>query len=318
MTGFSVQAAAAFDPVTACWICGGTSLTPIHRMKFDLAIYGTQDPELAAYTGCEVALCRCGSCGFAQPDALPALPRFFDRMYDQRWSGHWIENEFEARYKDNIFEGILRALGQRLPPHRTRLLDVGAHAGRFVSLARSAGWTAEGLELNPQTAAYAAKRTGATIRQLNVHDMDLDAAGYDAITLTDVLEHIPNPVLVLTRVGALLAPGGIVAVKVPSAPGQLVKEEWRGRLVRGYRPSLADNLVHVSHFSPGSLRQALERAGFTDMAIEPGAPELPEDGGIRGAGSRFVRRALHQGARLLPGGLQSPLTLNLQAYARRR
>jgi SAM-dependent methyltransferase len=238
-------------------------------------------------------------------------------MYDQRWSQEWIRNEFEASYKDDIFHGILGALARRLPATRRRLLDVGAHAGRFVSLARQAGWAAEGLELNPQTAVYAAERTGASIRQMNVHDVDVGTAGYDAITVTDVLEHIPDPVAVLVRVAALLSPGGWVAVKVPCGPSQLIKERWRGRLVRGYRPTLADNLVHVSHFSPKALRAALRSAGFADITIEPGAPELPPDGGVRGAASRLVRRTLHTAARLLPGGVHLPVSLNLQAYARR-
>jgi len=308
---------AAFDPVRTCWICDNTTLVPVHELIFELSAYGTQDAELAAYTGSRLTLCRCARCGFAQPAALPALPRYFDRMYDQRWSDDWIRNEFEAEYKDDIFAEILGSLARRLGPARRRLLDVGAHAGRFVSLAQRAGWTAEGLELNPKTAAYAARRTGASIRQLNVHDAAVGDEAYDAITLTDVLEHIPDPVRVLMRAASLLAPDGWVAVKVPCGPSQLLKETWRGRILRGYRPTVADNLVHVSHFSPASLRRALERAGFVDVAVGPGAPELPAAPGLRGTLSRASRRAVHYAARLLPGALDTPLTLNLQAYGRR-
>ncbi len=309
--------AAAFEALNTCEICGGSALTPVHELVFELSMYATQDPELAAYTGQTLELRRCADCGFAQPSARPSLPRFFDRLYDQRWSDEWIRTEFEAGYKDAIFREILGSLGRRLEPSRRRLLDVGAHAGRFIALARADGWRAEGLELNPQTAAYAATRTAAPVRQLNVHEVDASTAGFDAITLTDVLEHIPDPIHVLTRVSALLAPGGWAAVKVPSGPGQLRKERWRGRLVPGYRPTLADNLVHVNHFSPRSLRLALERAGFLDIAIAPGAPELPAGGGSRGAAARWARRSLHGAARMLPGGVHLPVTLNLQVYARR-
>jgi SAM-dependent methyltransferase len=308
---------AAFDPVRACWICDGTTLTPVHELIFELSAYAVQDPELASDTGSRLPLCRCARCGFAQPAALPALPRYFDRMYDQRWSDDWIRNEFESEYKDGIFSEILTALTQRLSPGRRRLLDVGAHAGRFVWLAGIAGWTAEGLELNPKTAACAARRTGAPIRQLNVHDAAVGDGAFDAITLTDVLEHIPDPVRVLRRSAALLAPDGWAAVKVPCGPSQLLKETWRGRLLRRYRPTLADNLVHVGHFSPRSLQEALERAGFVDVEVGPAAPELPATPGLRGALSRGSRRAIHRAACLLPGGLHSPLTLNLQAYGRR-
>jgi SAM-dependent methyltransferase len=312
-----VTVCAGFDPQPACWICGGTRLVPIHQLIFELSEYRAQDPELAAYTGSRVSLCRCRRCGFAQPEALPAMPKYFDRMYDQRWSDDWIAREFEADCKDGIFHGILDALAERLDVRRRRLLDVGAHAGRFVAVAGRAGWQAEGLELNPKTAAYAARRTGARIRQTNVHDANLERRAYDAVTITDVLEHIPHPLDVLSRAGDLLSSDGWIAVKVPSGPSQLVKETWRGRLRSGYRPTIADNLVHVSHFSAGSLRLALERAGFTSITIEPGAPELPADGGARGAIARASRRAVHAAARAIPASVYTPLALNLQAYARR-
>jgi hypothetical protein len=65
------------------------------------------------------------------------------------------------------------------------------------------------------------------------------------------------------------------------------------------------------------LRRALEDAGFTEVRIEPGAPELPSDGGFSGLTSRMVRLALFHAARQLPGGVHVPLCFNLQAYARR-
>lgn len=308
--------AAAFTAERACWICGSPSLRPVHEALFELAIYGTQDPELAGYTGSRVELMRCVECGFGQPKELPALERYFDRMYDQRWSHEWIQSEFTSTSKDLIFKGILSELGRRLPPARRRLLDVGAHAGRFVSMARGAGWRAEGIELNPQTAAYAAEHTGASIRRLNVHQID-GGDTFDAVTITDVLEHVPHPSRVLERIASLLAAGGWIAVKVPAGPAQLRKETWRGRLRRSYRPTVADNLVHVSHFSPGALTLALQRAGFVDVSVAPGAPELYEGSSFTRRFDHLLRLGLYTLARLLPGGVHLPISLNLQAYGRR-
>lgn len=299
-----------------CWICGCRKLRPVHKAIFELAIYESQDPELSQYSGARVELMRCVDCHFAQPAALPLLERYFDRMYDQRWSPEWIRSEFESTSKDLIFRGILAELERRLPVVRRRLLDVGAHAGRFVSMARAAGWNAEGLELNPQTAAYAAERTGARIRSMNVNEVDADEA-YDAITITDVLEHIPYPARVLERVRLLLAPGGSIAVKVPAGPAQLRKETWRGRLRRSYRPTVADNLVHVSHFSPKALALALHRAGFEDVSVVPAAPELYEGDGFERKADHALRLTLYAAARVVPGGVHLPVSLNLQAYGRR-
>jgi hypothetical protein len=120
---------------------------------------------------------------------------------------------------------------------------------------------------------------------------------------------VPEPAPVLARIRQLLAPGGVIAVKVPNAPAQRIKERARALLHRGYRPTLADNLVHVNHFSARSLRLALSRAGFHGISVQAGAPELPDDS----SGSRAVRLASWHLARI-PGGVHTPLAFNLQAY----
>jgi 2-polyprenyl-3-methyl-5-hydroxy-6-metoxy-1,4-benzoquinol methylase len=244
---------------------------------------------------------------------LPTLPEFFDRMYDQRWSDEWVQNEFSAAYKDLIFDEILNELGRRIPPARRRLLDVGAHAGRFMHLAQERGWTVEGIELNPRTAAYAEARTGAPVHRVNAHTLALDGHRYDAVVLTDVLEHIPEPGRLLAALGELLEPGGVVAVKVPNGSAQWTKERWLSRL-SAHRMSLAENLVHVNQFTPGSLKLALERAGFARTRVTAAAPELPPRAGVRGLVDRAVRRGLFTAASL-PGALRTPLALHLQAYA---
>jgi 2-polyprenyl-3-methyl-5-hydroxy-6-metoxy-1,4-benzoquinol methylase len=305
---------APFDQVPACWVCGGGSFVPVHEAIFELSIYGQQDPELAAYSGARVTLQRCRGCGFAQPAALPALPRYFDRMYDQRWADDWIAGEHDAAYKDRIFADILASLGDRVTGSRA-LLDVGAHAGRFLRLARAAGWNAEGLELNPKTAAYAAQRSGVPVHQGNIHTFT-PARCYDAVTLTDVLEHVPRPLEVLTRARTFICPGGWLAIKVPNGPAQRVKETLRARLRPSYRATLADNLVHVNHFSAASLARALAAAGFRDVTVMAAAPELPGDG-TAGRLGHLGRLSAYHVARTLPGGATSPLAFNLQAYGRR-
>ena len=303
----------SFASVQACWVCGASAFDAVHEAIFELSLYAQQDPELAAYSGARVTLQRCRACGFAQPAALPALPNFFERLYDQRWADDWIAGEHDAGYKDRIFADILAGLGQRVTRGHA-LLDVGAHAGRFLRLARGAGWESEGLELNPKTAAYAAQVSGALVHQGNIHTFTPTRC-YDAVTLTDVLEHVPQPLDVLTRVRTFLCPGGWVAIKVPNGPAQRVKETLRARLRPSYRATLADNLVHVNHFSAASLARALTATGFHDVTVQAAAPELPEDP-TRGGAAHWGRLAAFHLARTLPGGAASPLAFNLQAYGR--
>jgi SAM-dependent methyltransferase len=305
-----IPAKPGFTPVRACWICGGTRLEPIHECLFDLREYDRQDPELAAYTGARVTIARCAGCGFGQPVALPSLPRFFERMYDQRWSDDWLETEFASEAKTRIFTDVLDTLERRLSRDRRRLLDVGAHVGRFLTMASSRGWAVEGIELNPRTAARA-RRTGMTVHQADVRALTSVGRSFDAVTMTDVLEHIPEPRATLGALAALVSPGGWVAIKVPSGPNQLRKEQIRSAIGRASRVSIADNLVHVNHFSPRALTLALEAAGFTDIDTRVGSPEL-----AGGWAAGVVRRGIAYAARAT-GGARSPLAFNLQAYATR-
>ena len=310
---------AMFAPVRACWVCGGMSLTRFHEAAFDFALYAEQDPGIHAYDRASVWLVRCAACGFAQPEALPTLPDYFDRMYDQRWSEDWVEQEFDARYKDVIFNGILRELDRRhaaTPGASRRLLDVGAHAGRFMHIAAQEGWDVEGIELNPRTAACAARRTGRPVHQVNAHTLAAGEHKYAAITLTDVLEHIPEPLMLLKTLARMLEPGGTIAVKVPSGPGQWRKERLLSALMPGRRISIAGNLVHVNHFSPRALRMALERVGLVYISVGTGAPELLPGGALASRASNALRLAVYAAARL-PGAVHTPLALNLQAYAQR-
>jgi SAM-dependent methyltransferase len=306
----------AFADAGACWICGSGDGVRVHEAALDFTEFREQDPELAAYTGERVWIRRCRECGFAQPERLPSLDRYFDRMYDQRWSAEWIAAEFEASYKDWIFTRVLAGLERRLPMPRRTLLDIGAHVGRFLHLAQRRGWQAEGVELNPRTAAYAAERTRARVHRLNAQQLGALGCRFDAVTLIDVLEHIPRPVHLLSQLREVTTPGAWLSVKVPCGPAQQLKETVRAAVVPGYRATLANNLVHVNHFSPRSLRLAMSEAGFEAVAIEIAAPELPPAAGWRGRSSKALRLGIFFAGLAVPGGLHTPLALNLQAYAR--
>ncbi len=243
-----------------CQICGGRELRPVHRAIFDFTEYAEQDPELHSYTGTSFSLDECHSCGFGQPEGLPTLDRFFERMYDQRWSPEWLESEYTAEYKDTIFRDVLSGLERRAVPGR-KLLDVGAHVGRFVSLAVEKGWDAEGVELNPRTSEYARRATGRPIHQSTAQEMIRLGHSYDAIVVTDVHEHIPDPVGLLDGLARLTVAGFPIEGTVGVEGGAIV--------VRPTAPIL--NLGEVTVPLPAlpggvSVQQAVVRPGVLRLS----------------------------------------------------
>ncbi len=314
---------AKFAPIECCWICGCAEGTSVYPATFALSQFAVQDPPLAAYSGATISMKRCAHCKFIQPEALPTLTNYFDRLYDQRWSHEGIEREFDSHYKDMIFYSILHELKRRVSRrlNNKRLLDIGAHVGRFLHLSACHGWAPEGIELNPLTSAYAARRTGFPVHRMNAAKLGSANERYGAITLTDVLEHIPDPLLIVRTAALLLEPGGWLAIKVPCASSQLAKERVLASLgCRDFTNQLASNLVHVSHFSPASLRLALQKCGFRQITVTVGAPELFDSRFQPGWKNRFstiFRRSVYYSARALPWGIHTPLALHLQAYAQK-
>ncbi len=313
-------------PSGPCWVCGGTSMARVFLSQIDLE--GSYHDQFGPYAHADHPdywVVRCRSCGFGQPETMPAPENFFDLLYAQPW---WLQETLEAEftnpYKDAVFGAVLDGLERRRAPGVPKtLLDVGTHVGRFLHLARQAGWEAEGAELNPLPAEFAARKTGLKIHQSRAQDLVNLGLRFGAVTMTDVLEHIPRPAPLVGQLRELLHPGGVVAIKVPHGTMQRVKERVRvarhpGREARrAHRIGVGTNYVHVNHFSVASLRECLERAGFRQVRVVPAPPEYihPAPTRTRGqAAAALFRLGVYHASRLIPGGLHSPLCLHLQAF----
>ena len=81
---------------------------------------------------------------------------------------------------------------QRFMP-RGRLLDVGCHIGTFLRLAERAGFEVAGVEPS-RWAAGASRAPHRRPRHCGaVEDAPIPADAYDAVTIWDVIEHLPDP-----------------------------------------------------------------------------------------------------------------------------
>jgi SAM-dependent methyltransferase len=103
--------------------------------------------------------------------------------------------------------------------------------------ARRRGYDVEGVELSVAAAGYAREKLGLPLRELAIEDTELEDGRYDAILLVDVLEHLDDPVLVLDRLVAALAPGGAMLIVTPD-PSSLVARaagsQWWGYVPAHY------------------------------------------------------------------------------------
>lgn len=207
--------------------------------------------------GVEYRVLACASCGVVFSEPREAVgPDWYEA--DKPIRGHEFKSDPAADWRFNQF------LSEDLAPGR--LLDLGCGDGAFLGLAKARGWAVAGFDYDARMieAAKAAGIADATADTFDHFFAARGAAEFDAITLFDVLEHVPEPGAFLDKVAGLLKPGGHLAVTLPNAKRPL----WFTREEHDYPPH------HFTRWTPEALRGFLERRGFEVVRQDASALRL--------------------------------------------
>lgn len=163
---------------------------------------------------------------------------------------------------------------------------------------------------SPVTSALARERFGLDVGTGLLDEVALPEGAFDAVSMTDVFEHVGEPLRVFAHIRRLLRPGGVLFVKVLNVRYVRAKALLLG--VPGLLEDCFDAREHLVYYSATTLRRTLEAGGFTIQALTVASPIQ--------AGGRLRRAARALGptlARRLPRGPELPLATDLAAVARR-
>jgi SAM-dependent methyltransferase len=191
--------------------------------------------------GLTLPIYKCRDCGFLQCDTGDVSD-----LYEQLEDVEYIESS-EQRKKQLGF-----LLKQTLPFIPTsKILDVGAGTGLFVQLAIEYGLEASGIEPSAFLANYAASQ-GLPVVNSSVPNYPPDS--FDAVYMTDVLEHIADPGSLLLAYNKILKQDGILFVTTPdvsSVLARVMRNRWWH-----YR------LAHIGYYNKKTLKHLMLRTGF--------------------------------------------------------
>jgi len=181
-----------------------------------------------------------------------ALGGEYRRSYSEcALCGHWFSvNAMDLRglyggaYVDNTYGAKMRATFDRilaLPAERSdnaarvacvlefatqhfpagkrlALLDIGAGLGVFPYRMKEAGWHCTALDPDERAVRHAREVVGVDAVAGDFMTMDTSKLGKaDVVSFNKVLEHVEDPVAMLSRAAPLLAPGGFIYIEVPDA-----------------------------------------------------------------------------------------------------
>jgi SAM-dependent methyltransferase len=116
-------------------------------------------------------------------------------------------------------ELALGLLKRYAPPPPGLIVEGGIGGGAMAKACQERGFRVHGLDLMPGSVEH-----GRALGLDDVHEHDLgqpwpvEAGTASAVLLLDVIEHVPDPGLVLSHARATLKPGGCVIVTVPAMP----------------------------------------------------------------------------------------------------
>jgi SAM-dependent methyltransferase len=217
----------------ACPICSGWG----HRLLFERLDHTHQASDV------RFRIVQCRLCSFVFINPRPTLAGIA-QYYPPEFYETGVSADALLMEKSQTLEARLRLVGNVTPG---RLLDVGCQKGEFIYVMRRRGWEVEGVEFS---------RTPPNLFAMPIFYGALGAApfaaeSFDLITLWAVLEHVHDPVGMLTLVRRFLKPTGRAYVLVPnfnSIPARFMRHD--------------DVPRHLVMFTKRTFREAAGRAGL--------------------------------------------------------
>lgn len=214
------------------------------------------------------AVVRCNRCGFVFTTPrlnLAGRNAMYAEEYwksaspkDMGYASYFAERELYVE----TFRRRLRGFVSRFKPRPGRVLDVGCAAGFSLEAFREAGWEVWGVEVSTAASGFARDEMGLP----NIFTGDLREAGlekgfFDLVTMWEVVEHVEDPVATLALARELLKPDGALLLSTQNVNASfpdIMGEKWHH-----YKYE-----EHIYHFSPPTIRRALEMAGFETLALQ--------------------------------------------------
>jgi ADP-heptose:LPS heptosyltransferase/SAM-dependent methyltransferase len=210
-----------------------------------------------------VAILRCLECQteFLDPQPNPDHTKNRYSAHDDSSASMGTgENSAVAAIKTKAFVRRIQDLQRFVSGGK--ILDVGTATEFFLEAAQAAGFEPYGIELSDYAGGIVAAKSGVA----HIHTGALETAPFcpgmfDAIAMTDLLEHVTNPLETLRIAHRLLKPDGALLLTTPnnrSLSRKLMGVTWT-----------RDKLEHLFYLNPRSMDFIARAVGFRVAFSKP-------------------------------------------------
>ncbi|MGA9175683.1 MAG: class I SAM-dependent methyltransferase [Desulfobacterales bacterium] len=153
-----------------------------------------------------------------------------------------------------------------------KMLDVGCGHGFLLKEMKSRGWDVEGLEVSQTGREYALRNWNIPIYSEPLENLGLPASTFDVVTLLYVIEHIFDPLSLLSEINQVLKPKGLILLRWPqTTPVVKILGPLSNKLDLYHTP------YHLYDFSPKTIEKMLFLAGFKSVETIISGHTMPPD-----------------------------------------
>jgi len=202
--------------------------------------------------GIHYRIVRCDQCGLLRSDPI---------AHAGGLASLYAESEFtygeETANLKRTYGRYLRKL-RNYQSRPAALLEIGCGNGFFLEEALDQGYTEiSGVEPSRRAAAAASDHVKEKIQVGFFREGLFAPETFDVVCLFQVIDHLADPVEVLSQARALLRPGGLLLAFQHNAAAVSAR-------LLGERSPIID-IEHTYLYSPATLSRLCEKAGFTPL-----------------------------------------------------
>lgn len=139
------------------------------------------------------------------------------------------------------------------------LLDVGSGMGLFLWKAKKQGFIPKGLELSKFAVDFSNTR-GLNVENKSIFESAIKDESVDAISMKEVIEHLPDPKAALKKLYSALKPNGVLFITTGNyncIERKLKGADWFYFMPKG----------HIYYFNPQKIKKYLLEAGFKKVMV---------------------------------------------------
>ncbi|MBT3240598.1 MAG: methyltransferase domain-containing protein [Chloroflexi bacterium] len=203
--------------------------------------------------GLEVNNRICKNCGFVYLSPRMTeeeLDQFYKNEYRTLYHGQEAPTPADLNTQQQRADHLL-SLVKNENQNITRHLDIGSSSGVLLkTIIKGFNCIGIGVEPGDSYRDYAESqglKIYASLEQLKKDEKEK----FDLISMSHVLEHMPDPIALLSELSGLLTEEGKLLVEVPNLYGHTSFE-----------------ISHLSSFSPHTLAEIFKQAGYKDLKIK--------------------------------------------------